>query len=711
MTRLKLALMAAGGVVVLLLAVFGIALATVDLSRVRRLVELQVEQATGREVRFGEETSLRLLPRPSVSLRDVTMANAAWAPGEAGPMLRIGTLEAQVELWPLVFQRVLHITRLVAKDAELRLEVNGEGQRNWDLGQGTAARRTSVDAPETVGDATQEEAAPAVRTDERGLPQIGEVRLENIVVVWRDARGGAPERRVSLASLTLDSREDGRFAVAGAAKVDGEAIALKGELDRPAGFLAPGGPFAANLDVTLPGTVAKLSGGLGNARTGQGLDASLSVEAEPLRALQTLAGVALPAVKFQLSARLQGDLGEVVRAQEVKVSAGRSDLAGKAELHFEGARPKLVAELEGRRLDLLEAMPRGARQAGAAVPAPGGSASGGAAPGGAAPNGAVAGGAPAGGAPPDGRLFPAEPFALPDLRAVDADVSVRVGELVAPGVTLAETTLRLVLEDGDLALRPFGFVLLGSHVAGDARLNARGEVPAVAVDVAAQKIDLAAVLGLLGLPKAVEGKADLVVALRGKGASARAVAGSLDGTASLVVGQGVLAQDYVDALGLGPLKAAVPQLQRALDSRLNCAIARFEVKAGVATARLLALDAGDLSIVGGGNVNLGAETIALDLPTRLRIAGVGGVVIPVQVRGTLLEPSVTAGRGAGLGGRNPLAALGGLGLDPGASRVNPCGGLAPAPPPGGAGPAPSPSPIPGLPGGLPQIPGLRLPGR
>lgn len=695
MTRLKMVLIGVGGLVGLLVVAFGIALATVDLGRFRGLVAAQVEQATGRAVRFGDETSLKLLPRPSLALRDVTVANAAWAAGDEGgaaPLLRIGTLEAQVELWPLVFQRVLHITRLVAKDAELRLEVDGEGRRNWDLGGGPGAgggaARGSADAPETVGDAAPAEAASPVHTDERGLPQIGELRLENIVVVWRDARRGGGERRMSLTSLALDSRDDGRFSVAGAASVEGEAIALKGELDRPAGFLAPGGPFAANLDVTLPGTVAKLSGGLGNARTGQGLDASLVVEAEPLQALAKLAGMALPAVKFQFSARLQGDLGEVVRAQEVKVSAGRSDLAGKAELHFEGARPKLVAELEARRLDLVEAMPPAAPVGTApAVPAVPGMA-----------GAAVT--APA----PDGRLFPAEAFVLPNLRAMDADVSVRAGELVAPGVALGDATLRLVLEDGDLALRPFGFVLLGSHVAGDARLNARGEVPAMAVDVAAQKIDLASVLGMLGLPKAVEGKADLVVALRGRGVSARAVAGSLDGTVSLVMGHGVLAQDYVEALGLGALKAAVPQLQRAVDSKLNCAIARFEVKAGVATAKLLALDAGDLSIVGGGNVNLGLETIALDLPTRLRIAGVGGVVIPVQVRGTLLEPSVAAGRGAG--GRNPLAALGGLVLDPGASRANPCGGLGPAP-----SPAPGPSPIPGLPGGLPQIPGLRLPGR
>jgi uncharacterized protein involved in outer membrane biogenesis len=655
MSRLRMALLAGIGVVVLALAAFGVALATVDLGRMRGLVAAQIERESGRAVRFGEETSLRLLPRPSLTLRDVTMANAAWAKGEdggpAGPMLRLGLLQAQVELWPLVFSRALHITRLEARDGEIRLELDGEGRRNWDLG-GSGG---DASAPETVGDAGAEEAVP-VGTDAAGLPQIGEVRLENVTLVWRDARRGG-ERRLAVSSLKLDTMEDGRFAVAAALSVDGEAVAVKGELDRPAGFLAPGGPFAATLDMTLPGTVAKLTGGLANAREGRGLDATLSVEAEPLRALQGIAGVALPAVKFQAAARLEGDLGGVVKAEGLRLVAGRSDLAGTAALHMDGARPRVVAVLESRRLDLVEAMPPGAAApVSPAVSAPAATD---------APEGAVA------------RVFPDTPFGLPDLRVVDADVSLRVGEVVAPQVKLSDATLRLVLEDGDLAVRPFGFVLLGSHVAGDARWNAREAVPAVAVDVAAQKVELGAVLALLGQPKLVEAKGDLVVALRGRGGSARAVAETLEGTASLVVGQGVLAQDYVEALGLGALKAAVPQLQRVLDSKMNCAIARFEVKAGVATARLLVLDAGDLSIVGRGNVNLGAETIALDLPARLRIAGVpglGGLVIPLQVRGTLAQPVVNAGRSAR---GNPLAALGGLVLDPGASRTNPCGGLVP----------------------------------
>jgi AsmA protein len=311
------------------------------------------------------------------------------------------------------------------------------------------------------------------------------------------------------------------------------------------------------------------------------------------------------------------------------------------------------------------------------------------------------------------RVFGEAPFALGALAALDADVGLRVGRLVLPGISqggakgleLEQVVLRLVLADRDLALRPFGFVLAGSHVAGDARVNARVAPPAMVLDVAAQQAEMGRLLALAGVAVPVVAKGDLVVALRGAGASPRALAGALEGNASLVVGQGVLKGDYVDALGLGALRQAVPQLQRLAESKLNCAIARFDVAKGVATARLIAADAGDLSLVGTGTVNLGTEAIALDLAPRLKlaVAGIsGGVSVPVQVRGTLLEPvvSVTGGRPAGRG--NPLAGLGRIVLDPGASAANPCGGLGEVRP---AAPAPAPAPhVPGLPDVLRLLP-------
>lgn len=664
--RLRMVLLGVLGAVVLAVAGLGVALATLDFGRFAGPVAAQVERVTGRALAFEGAVSLKLWPNPSLSLRDVGFANAPW--GSRPQMLRIGRLEAELELWPLLLQRRLHIVRLVARDADLLLERDAQGRGNWEMGG----------APDASAPAAPVAPSPAVRSGASGLPMVDTLELANVALGWRDARGGDEVRSVLLREVRIGARGGERMAFSGALVHREQVVGFTGELDLPKGAVV------ANASVTLPGAVVKLAGGMADAAAGKGLDLSITGEAEPLSALEELLGVDLPAVRLELAARVQGDLDGALRAAELKVKLGGSDLSGTGTLDLSGARPKVVAELESARLDLVEAWPAGEAKPGGA-----------------------AGGAAAEGPAAERRVFPAEAFALEGLGALDADVGLRVGRLVLPGpkgLELEQVVLRLVLADRDLALRPFGFVLAGSHVAGDARVNARVAPAAMVLDVAAQQADVGRLLALAGVGIPVAAKGDLVVALRGAGASPRALAAALDGNASLVVGQGVVRGDFIEHLGLGALRQAVPQLQRLEQSRLNCAIARFDVAKGVATARLIAADAGDLSLVGTGTVNLGTEVLALDLVPRLKVAvgGIsGGVSVPVQVRGTLLEPavSVTGGRVAPRG--NPLAGLGRIVLDPGASHANPCGGLGEVRP---AAPAPH-APAPHLPG-VPDV--LRL---
>jgi hypothetical protein len=668
--RLRNVLLGVAGVLALGVVALVVAVATLDFGRFREPLAAQVARATGRALVFEGEVSLRLFPRPSLSVRDVALANAPW--GTRPHMLRIGRLEAELELRPLLFDRALHVTRFVAADVDVLLETDASGQRNWEMSAGRDGA-AGLPVPADAG-------APV---DPGAFLRIDSLNLSNVALTWRDARSAEEPRSVLLRRLDVTTRPDGRLSLAGEAIHREQPIGFAGDVDLPTGFLAPGGPFVGQLGLTMPGAVANLVGGLADARAGRGLDLTLSAQAEPVNALDELLGLALPPGRLDLAARLEGDLGGEMRAGELRLRLGRSDLAGAASLDLSGPRPVLGAELESTRLDLAELL--------AARPGTPQSSDNPAAP-------------PAADTPGETRLFPAEPFDLSPLRLLDADLSLRVATLATASVALEQVTLRLVLRDGDLAVRPYGFLLAGSHVAGDARLNASTSPPTLVLDLAAQQIDIGRLLAEAIAPAELAAKGDLVLALRGAGDSPRALAASMAGTASLVVGQGRLKGDYIESLGLGALRAAVPQLQRLAESRLNCAIARFDIAGGVATARLIGADAGDLSLVGTGTVNLGTETLALDLAPRMKIAagGIsGGVVVPVQVRGTLLDPTVSVLGGRGQRG-NPLAGLRGLVLDPGASRTNPCGGLGDAHP---AAPAPAPAPRPAIPG-LPDV--LRL---
>ena len=98
----------------------------------------------------------------------------------------------------------------------------------------------------------------------------------------------------------------------------------------------------------------------------------------------------------------------------------------------------------------------------------------------------------------------------------------------------------------------------------------------------------------------------------------------------------------------------------------------MDAQHGVGTIKALALSSSLLTMTGGGTVNLGEETLALQLRPQARMAGTE-VVIPMDVSGPIRNPSVKvngSGRGgsrtpgtvagAVIGNATPLGIVGGL---------------------------------------------------
>ncbi len=299
--------------------------------------------------------------------------------------------------------------------------------------------------------------------------------------------------------------------------------------------------------------------------------------------------------------------------------------------------------------------------------APGVAEPGGAAPGGgqAAPGGVVQAAPAAGGrAVPagQGRLFPDTVLPFAALRDLDADVGLEVGVLRAGGVEARDAGLHASVRGGVLEVDRLTAMLAGGAVTGSARIDASGAVPLVHFALSAPGVPLQAVLAAAGQPAFATGRAEAYADVRGKGATAHAIAGSLDGTAGVAVSDGTLD----NRLGGGLLAQVVPQLgalagvARGGSSDLRCLAARFDIRDGEARARALALGSSLLTMTGDGGVDLGAETVALVLRPQLRIGG-ARVALPVRIAGPLRRPGVATDQGAALdAGREALGLLGGL---------------------------------------------------
>ena len=152
------------------------------------------------------------------------------------------------------------------------------------------------------------------------------------------------------------------------------------------------------------------------------------------------------------------------------------------------------------------------------------------------------------------------------------------------------------------------------------------------VGVDAPGVPLALLAREAGLPGPVSGLARVVAQLEGTGGSLHALAGSLDGTVKVVALDGRMTDAaFVRLAGpaLEPLGIKVPANG---ETTVRCLGIGAAFRAGVGTVRPLALETTHLSFDGEGTVDLGRETVALQVRPLVSVAG-NPVAVPVVVEG------------------------------------------------------------------------------
>ena len=125
------------------------------------------------------------------------------------------------------------------------------------------------------------------------------------------------------------------------------------------------------------------------------------------------------------------------------------------------------------------------------------------------------------------------------------------------------------------------------------------------------------------------GKSDIQVDIRGTGPSMRAVMASLNGSTTIVVGEGTIDSRVFDIAGADLTKILAPLSGGGSSGRstLNCVVNRMDIKDGVANTRVLLTDTNTLSVVGEGAINLGTEQLGMMLRPKAKGASVSDDMI------------------------------------------------------------------------------------
>ncbi|MEQ8818311.1 MAG: AsmA family protein [Thalassobaculum sp.] len=314
-----------------------------------------------------------------------------------------------------------------------------------------------------------------------------------------------------------------------------------------------------------------------------------------------------------------------LRADRLELSFGDLTATGSAGVDLTGARPRVEARLEAGTVDLDRI-----RNAGGS------------------------------GDPLDRSL----PFDL--LTLADGRLELTAARLVAAGVAVDGLTATARLSDGTLTVDPMVGKVAEGPLTGRLVLERKAKGPtALSVTAAASGMDMGTVYRALMGEALIEGRGDAALDLRGAGETPRALLGSSQGVARLVVHEGVILNRYWELIAEDVATRFLPFVSDADRGRLNCLVGRFDIAKGIADASVLMVDSERVTVAGEGTVDLAAQILDMRLVPRPKDPSLFSLATPILLTGPLADPRPAPDPVAvakGLGGIAASTALGPLGL-------------------------------------------------
>ena len=603
--------------------------------------------------------------------------------GEVGSFGRLFDSSAAVA-WPV---------RVVVKDKDARLAVHG------GIGQPTRGRGLDLQFDIAVSDFTG-----IVPFLPQGVPVPHDA---NGTILWGDAKQdgqiGLTGATLHIGALRLPDLLPGvdiahadltapaldrpvHLDIEGASSAGDTRLVMNAA---PLGDILPG-THPANpvpIDVTLEAGRSLISakGTLKSPTTLEGVSLDVFARLPDVAAFGRLIQRDLPPLsQVAFEGQVIGDLtrGGAIGIRKGTLTLPEAQVAGDLDLRL-GVRPSLHAVLTSPHFDLDSLLAdlggAGRKDQRAAAPA----ADAGTAP----PPPAT----PTPRAPP--RLIPDEPFDLGPLDRMDGEVQARIDSLQYLGVAYTQLGANALLRDGKLLIDPVTGMMPGGPVSARLSIDSRAADAPMALTFSAEAVRVAPLLALIGDSAPVNGSIWIGADLQAAGRSPHALAATLDGH----LGIASTDSELDNRLLLGLMRQAkLPEVPLSASglTKLRCVALRLDALKGVASIGAMVVDAQRLVVMGGGSIDFGQEMLAMQLRPVLRLGGgiaAGGIVVPIRVGGSFLDPKVAVDASAKggpqiTGDRAPDACIPALAAvrAPGTSRST---AAAAGPPPPAAAPA------------------------
>lgn len=583
-----------------------------DWNMLRPYINRKVSETTGREfaiqgnldVKFhgGLETEKgwrRYIPRPYVSAENIHMSNPAWA--TAGKELAAAQrVDMGFRIWPLLSKHFI-ITDLRLNGPQLALQRRKDGSNSWTL-KDNGPSEWNVDIQRLAF------ASGTLRYLDEAIGLDLHADAKSINGNTQPAAKGAQPYGLA---FTLGGTYNKAPVTGG-----GKAGAVLTLTDSDVTF-----PVEANADIG--GNKIDLRGTISDPKAFSGMDLQMKLAGPSMAELYPLTGVLLPDTPpYETHGRLLGKKGDDDRwtftYDKFSGKVGASDIAGTLAYVQRAGRPLLRGTLTSQQLRLADLGPSvgantgsGTKQAGKVK------------------------------APAAGKALPVDEFNTAKWGAMDADVKFTGKRIVRVNdIPLEDIVADIHMKDKVLKLTPLTFGMAGGKITSNIALDGRNKAINAQARVAARHLKIRELFPKLQSMQASFGEINGDAALTGKGNTVASILGTSNGELNAVVTEGSVSKFILEIAGLNVANAVATKIFGDKQVHMNCLAAESAVVNGRANLQRFVLDTDDAVIDVNGYVDLGQETLNLDVRPQTKGTRILTLRTPLYAKGTFKNPDV-----------------------------------------------------------------------
>lgn len=379
--------------------------------------------------------------------------------------------------------------------------------------------------------------------------------------------------------------------------------------------------FPMRLALEMGATKVLVDGRFQNPIKLDGVDALLKIEGANLADIFYITSIPLPPTPgYTLEGRLTKS-GDVWAYREFKGQVGSSDLGGNLSYDIGGERGFLTADLTSNVLD-------------------------------AADLGGFIGLDPEGETSQPKKLIPDVPLSRERLLTTDLDIRLKALKVEAPSLPFKGMDVRFDLRNGVLKLDPFNLVLADGRVEGSIEIDANPTLPPMKMNLKLRQLNLSQFFKGTRFESNTKGLFGGKITLAGEGASLADVLATSNGDLAVIMSGGEISLLLIEAADLDIGQALPLLFGKDKSTRINCGVMNFNVKDGILTSNVVALDTRDSLLVGNVDINLKDEAIDARLDAKPKDTSLLSLRVPITITGNLKSPSIgidkekTASRGA-----------------------------------------------------------------